>query len=154
MLRCFRSPVCFCRVLAVLLVSGQDINLVSGSKKWPSWFLAVMLYLSQNMTKRAFTIIVLLLGGFFVSGGTVKAEEVRPMLFPVIGKTNFTDEFGAPRVGHTHQGNDVFAAKHSPLVAAVSGTISFVTWPQATYGYFVSIRGDDGSSYWYVIRRF
>ena len=50
--------------------------------------------------------------------------ELYPITFPVDGPNSFTDDFGAPRSeGRLHQGNDIFADKMTPVVAAADGTI-------------------------------
>ena len=76
-------------------------------------------------------------------GNPALQGPLHPMTFPVIGPVSYTDTFGAPRIGHTHQGQDLMGAKMQPLVAAADGTISYITIPQASYGYMLSIRGDD-----------
>lgn len=71
--------------------------------------------------------------------------------FPVIGDVSYTDDFNLDSSrGRIHHGNDILGEKMMPLVAAVSGTVSYVTWPEADYGYYVSIHGDDGYVYNYV----
>jgi murein DD-endopeptidase MepM/ murein hydrolase activator NlpD len=48
--------------------------------------------------------------------------------FPVLGPHNFgdaADRFGAPRDGHTHQGQDTMAACGTPLVAARGGKVQY-----------------------------
>lgn len=37
------------------------------------------------------------------------------------GRVN--NDFGAPRVGHTHQGNDIFAPSGTPIIAVFDGTL-------------------------------
>ncbi len=78
------------------------------------------------------------------------ADDIRDMIFPVIGQTNFSDSFGAPRVGHTHQGIDVFGKKMQQLVAVTNGRLSYVPFPEPSYGYGIFLRGDDGYEYWYL----
>jgi peptidoglycan hydrolase CwlO-like protein len=41
---------------------------------------------------------------------------------PVNGFVAYSDDFGAPRVGHLHAGNDMFAAEGTPIVAPFDGT--------------------------------
>jgi murein DD-endopeptidase MepM/ murein hydrolase activator NlpD len=41
---------------------------------------------------------------------------------PVDSPRSYVDTFGAPRVGHTHQGNDIFAATGTPIRAPFEGT--------------------------------
>jgi murein DD-endopeptidase MepM/ murein hydrolase activator NlpD len=58
--------------------------------------------------------------------------------------------FGAQRDGHTHQGQDVFAACGTPLVSATSGTVRYAAF-QAAAGNFVVVRSDaDGTDYVYM----
>lgn len=78
------------------------------------------------------------------------AGEVRSIVFPVLGTASYYDDFGNPRTGHTHEGNDLFAPKLRPLVAAVDGTIRWVQYPEPTWGYAISIRDAEGFSYWYL----
>src|SRR2546423_12167819 len=42
----------------------------------------------------------------------------RRITAPVQGSFTYRDDFGDPRAGHTHQGNDLMAAKGRPLLAA------------------------------------
>ncbi|HBY73813.1 MAG TPA: hypothetical protein DEG44_03930, partial [Candidatus Kerfeldbacteria bacterium] len=81
---------------------------------------------------------------------TVTAAEIRDIIFPVIGSVSYTDDFGAPRSGHTHEGNDLLGSKGLPLIAAVDGTIRYVAWPEPDYGYYVSITDKDGYRYVYI----
>ena len=81
---------------------------------------------------------------------SLQAAEVRPIIFPVIGAVSYYDDFGAPRAGHSHEGNDLMGRKMLPLVAAVDGTVNWVRYPQASWGYAVSLRDADGYQYWYL----
>ncbi len=55
-----------------------------------------------------------------------RADEIRPIRFPIEGPSRFSNDFGAPRSGgRTHQGNDLFAAKLQTAVAVADGKISF-----------------------------
>jgi murein DD-endopeptidase MepM/ murein hydrolase activator NlpD len=54
-------------------------------------------------------------------GPPVKADG--PLYYcPVDAPRSYIDTFGAPRVGHTHQGNDIFAATGTPIRAPFEGT--------------------------------
>jgi putative cell wall-binding protein len=80
-----------------------------------------------------------------------EAEEVHDILFPVAGDVHYSDTFGAPRgSGRSHEGQDLLGEKMQELVAADSGTITFLTWPEASYGYYVRLTADDGWVYSYV----
>ncbi len=79
------------------------------------------------------------------------AATVHDILFPVAGDVSYTDTFGAPRgSGRTHEGQDLLGEKMQELVAADSGTITTLTWPEASYGYYVRLTADDGWVYTYV----
>ena len=58
--------------------------------------------------------------------GTARAAAPKVpdhIVFPVVGQVQYIDDFGAPRSGGAHQGNDLMAAKRSPAVAAEAGTV-------------------------------
>lgn len=82
----------------------------------------------------------------------VSADTVRQIIFPVAGDYTFRDDFHEPRGGGTrlHLGNDVIAAKMTPLVAVVDGYISFVARPEARWGYEVEIQDSEGYTYDYL----
>lgn len=68
-------------------------------------------------------------------------------LCPVGGPVSFTDTWGAPRSGgHTHQGVDMFAARGTPIVAPVGGTLEQRTG--GIGGLAVILWGDDGNYYY------
>lgn len=77
------------------------------------------------------------------------AEEVRPIVFPVQGPVAYVDSFGAPRSGgRSHIGVDMMGEKLLPLVAAASGT---VTWLRHdSRGNNLQITDDEGWTYHYV----
>lgn len=73
--------------------------------------------------------------------------------FPLLGLTNWTDDWLAPRAGpppRQHQGNDLFAAFDTPVRAPVDGVVrfedsglggkgAFVTAPDGTYYYMAHL---------------
>jgi murein DD-endopeptidase MepM/ murein hydrolase activator NlpD len=64
-------------------------------------------------------------------------------VFPVRGRHDFGGagaRFGSGRSGHSHQGQDVFAACGTPLVAARGGKVKFAGF-HAAAGYYVVIDG-------------
>ena len=64
---------------------------------------------------------------------------------PVIGARYFND-WGFPRSGgRFHQGNDLFAARGTPVLAPVSGTAFFLQGPIG--GMQFRLYGDDGTTY-------
>lgn len=67
------------------------------------------------------------------------------ILFPVAGEHSFVDTFGAPRDGgrRQHKGNDIFAAKGTPVVAVADGTIELMRTGDLA-GQYIALRHDDG----------
>lgn len=70
------------------------------------------------------------------------------MTFPVAGPCNYSDDFGAPRTGHTHQGNDIFAARNTPCVAVLNGTATVCEWSGG--GHSIDLHADNGWTFWYM----
>jgi peptidoglycan LD-endopeptidase LytH len=68
---------------------------------------------------------------------------------PVAGPVSFVDSWGAPRSGHTHQGVDMMGSYGTPLVAIVSGTITYAAY-DGSGGNMIFLSGDDGNAYWYM----
>jgi murein DD-endopeptidase MepM/ murein hydrolase activator NlpD len=72
--------------------------------------------------------------------------------FPISGAHRYGTgggRFGAGRSGHGHQGQDVFAACGTPLVAAHGGTVTFEGF-QGSAGNYVVIRTDAGPDHVYM----
>src|SRR5919108_4253928 len=75
--------------------------------------------------------------------------KVPTLLFPVAGATTYQDDFGQPRPGGPHQGNDLLATKKTPVIAVESGTIKFWT-TSASAGCMLYLYGDSGTMYEYI----
>src|SRR5437867_4739888 len=71
------------------------------------------------------------------------------IVFPVVGKVAYIDDFGAPRPGGTHQGNDIIAEKKSPAVAAEAGKVKYWTTSSAA-GCMLYLYGESGTTYLYI----
>lgn len=74
------------------------------------------------------------------------------MVFPVAGRVSYSDTFGAPRSGgRSHEGQDLMAARHTPLVAAADGTVTSLTWSNnGLSGNSLTIADADGWRYVYI----
>jgi murein DD-endopeptidase MepM/ murein hydrolase activator NlpD len=62
-------------------------------------------------------------------------------MFPVAGPHSFggpENRFGAPRTGHTHQGQDILAAEGLPDVAPLAGTIITTGDQASAAGWYVA----------------
>jgi peptidoglycan hydrolase CwlO-like protein len=64
---------------------------------------------------------------------------------PVAGSNAYSDDFGAPRVGHRHAGNDVFAVLGTPIVAPFDGVAKDASGGLG--GYAVKVFGSAGWVY-------
>ena len=85
-----------------------------------------------------------------VAGASAAPTKGVPrLIFPVVGPVTYQDDFGQPRPGGPHQGNDILAAKKSPAVAVEAGTIEFWT-KSATAGCMLYLHGDSGTTYLYI----
>lgn len=98
----------------------------------------------------ALLIVAAFITGFLPPHSARASGEIRSLVFPVIGPVSYYDDFGAPRAGHTHEGNDLMGKKLMPLVAVADGTVSWVQYPQPDWGYAINIRDSEGFNYWYL----
>lgn len=106
----------------------------------------------RRTTRLAISVATLLaaVGAVPVSAQTSgPAPVVKPIVFPVDGAVTYTDTFGAPRSGHTHEGQDLMGKKMLPLLAAVDGTVYRVKYDN-TIGNSVTIKAADGWTYHYI----
>ena len=71
------------------------------------------------------------------------------IIFPVMGKVAYVDDFGAARPGGPHQGNDIMSEKKSPAVAAESGKVKYWTTSRAA-GCMLYLYGESGTTYLYI----
>jgi murein DD-endopeptidase MepM/ murein hydrolase activator NlpD len=71
--------------------------------------------------------------------------------FPVQGEHTYFDDFGAPRGSHTHQGNDVMAAKGTPVVAVADGVIDRLTRVETGLGgIWIWLKDGEGNTFYYA----
>jgi hypothetical protein len=104
----------------------------------------------HRTTARGFIFLAAMLG--LVAGTAVALAATRVpehIVFPVVGKVTYVDDFGAARPGGAHQGNDILAAKRSPAVAAESGKVKYWTTSRAA-GCMLYLYGDSGTTYFYI----
>src|SRR5204862_3303080 len=78
-----------------------------------------------------------------------KKGSVPTLVFPVAGPTTYVDDFGQPRPGGLHQGNDLMAAKKTPVVAVEPGKVKFWT-TSASAGCMLYLYGESGTTYLYI----
>jgi len=87
----------------------------------------------------------------FYPAPTITPSGPPDIIFPVQGGADFTDDFGDGRSGgRLHEGNDLLAPKMTLILAARGGTVTFAPMTEPSYGYMLSIAGDDGYKYNYL----
>ena len=74
------------------------------------------------------------------------APVVDGLVCPVPGAA-FSNDFGQPRTGHTHQGNDMFAPMGTPDLAVIGGNITYGDGGSGGMGAY--LEGDNGVTYVY-----
>jgi Peptidase family M23 len=99
---------------------------------------------------RGVLLLLLLLGvAGEASGATPQRGSVPSLVFPVAGPTTYVDDFGQARPGGPHQGNDLMAAKKTPVVAVEAGKLKFWT-TSAGAGCMLYLHGASGTTYLYI----
>ena len=89
-------------------------------------------------------------GGSAGDGGGSSAPTSGGKACPQDNPRSYSDTWGAPRSGgRTHQGTDIFGSYGGKVFAIVDGTIEW-TRSGASSGLFLSLRGNDGHTYWYM----
>jgi murein DD-endopeptidase MepM/ murein hydrolase activator NlpD len=74
-------------------------------------------------------------------------------VFPVIGPHSFGDaanRFGAGRVGHIHEGQDVLASEGLTVVAPLAGTIITTAYQAGAAGWYAAEHTIDGLDFFYA----
>jgi murein DD-endopeptidase MepM/ murein hydrolase activator NlpD len=71
--------------------------------------------------------------------------------FPVNGDHTYSDDFGAPRATQSHQGNDIMAARGTPVVAVADGVIDRLTRVETGLGgIWIWLRDAEGNTFYYA----
>src|SRR5688572_12566068 len=97
-------------------------------------------------------ICALLIGSLLVTTPAAAAVPVRRDIhFPVEGAVRFRPDFGSPRIGHTHQGNDIMGDRLQPLLSTVDGVVTKVIADRGgTGGNYLIIEDAAGWEYRYL----
>jgi len=97
---------------------------------------------------RSFAVLILSLT--LVAGSSAAPDKRVPQLiFPIVGSVSYSDDFGQPRAGGSHAGNDILAARHAPAVAVEAGTVKFWTTSWQA-GCMLYLYGASGTTYLYI----
>jgi Peptidase family M23 len=101
--------------------------------------------MSRHRTTAAALLVLL---AAWACAGTAGGAVPR-LVFPVVASTHYTDDFGAPRPSGGHQGNDIMAAKRSPVVAVEAGRV--VKYGRSSNaGCMLYLHGRSGTMYMYI----
>jgi hypothetical protein len=87
--------------------------------------------------------------GLTATGAAAPSTKVPRLIFPVLGKASFMDDFGDARWQGSHQGNDIMAPRRAIAVAAEPGKITFWTTSSAA-GCMLYLYGKSGTTYLYI----
>src|SRR3954470_14585822 len=93
--------------------------------------------------------VVIVMLALVAGANASQAKSVPRLVFPVIGEVTYSDDFGAPRAGGSHQGNDILADRKAPAIAVESGKVKFWT-TSASAGCMLYLYGDSGTTYIYI----
>lgn len=97
---------------------------------------------------RFFLIFALLLA---LSPTYARAETIIDITFPVDGPAVYIDDFTQARSGgRQHNAIDLMADKMVHVLAPVSGRITFAPTSEPSYGYMLTLSGDDGYTYNFI----
>jgi hypothetical protein len=94
-------------------------------------------------------VLVLTAGLATASAPGAATQKVPQLIFPVVGKATYFDDFGAARGQGGHQGNDLMTTWRSPAVAAEAGKVKFHT-TSARAGCMLYLYGASGTTYTYI----
>jgi hypothetical protein len=96
------------------------------------------------------TTAVAILALVLVGVSSAPASAAVPNLaFPVVGNVSFSNDYGAPRPGGWHQGNDIMARWRAPAIAAERGRVQLHTG--STIGTcMLYLHGASGYTYVYI----
>lgn len=80
---------------------------------------------------------------------TGEEQAGQRMIFPVLGKARYMNDFGAPRYQGAHQGIDIMAPRKALALAAEAGRVKFhIT--SAAAGCMLYLNGESGTTYLYI----
>jgi murein DD-endopeptidase MepM/ murein hydrolase activator NlpD len=103
--------------------------------------------LAPRPTARTICLVVFASALFAASAGAQRTPL--QIIFPVVGPALYRDDFGEPRPGGVHTGNDILAERHAPVVAVEGGRIVFWT-RSASAGCMLYLYGRSGTTYQYI----
>jgi hypothetical protein len=101
-------------------------------------------------TARRTLALVVALPALLVGGAAAGSKQPpATIVFPVLGPTTYTDDFGEARSGGAHQGIDMVAPKRALALAAEPGKVKFWTHSSSA-GCMLYLYGASGTTYYYI----
>jgi Peptidase family M23 len=104
---------------------------------------------SHRTTARSLLLLLVVGVAAATAGPVAGAAKVPQLIFPVVGKVSYIDDFGDPRGQGGHQGNDLMAPWRAPVVAVEAGKIEYWT-TSSRAGCMLYLYGASGTTYLYI----
>jgi murein DD-endopeptidase MepM/ murein hydrolase activator NlpD len=83
--------------------------------------------------------------------GTAPPRSRYLEVFPVAGDHRYSDDWGAPRGQGAHEGTDILAARHTPVVATAAGVVAKLAREETGLGgIYLWLRRSDGVQYYFA----
>jgi hypothetical protein len=105
--------------------------------------------MKRHRTTARGVLLLLLVAGLLAVAVPARSATKQSTVFPVVGEATYQDDFGQPRAGGVHQGNDIMAPRKAIAVAVESGKVKFWT-TSASAGCMLYLYGDSGTTYLYI----
>jgi len=70
--------------------------------------------------------------------------------FPVCGPASYSNDWGAPRHGHLHEGTDIFALRGTPVIASSAGVITRMSDTDLLGGTALTLTTADRTYFYYA----
>jgi Peptidase family M23 len=104
---------------------------------------------SHRTTARSLFLLLIVGVAAATASSAAGAAKVPQLIFPVVGKVSYIDDFGDARGQGAHQGNDLMAPWRAPVVAVEAGQIKYWT-TSSRAGCMLYLYGASGTIYLYI----
>lgn len=104
--------------------------------------------LTRHRTTARSILLAFLVAGS-LAGPSAASAAVPKLAFPVVGPVTYTNDYGDPRGGGWHQGNDLMGKRRQPVVAAEPGRVTIYRGSSRA-GCMLYLYGKSGTTYMYV----
>jgi hypothetical protein len=99
------------------------------------------------------TLVLLLLAGLAAVSVAPRSASgnttgVPPLVFPLVAKTSWWDNYGDPRPNGRHAGVDIMTPHRSPVLAVEAGRVKY--WESGLGGCMLYLYGRSGTMYMYI----